>query len=182
MDRFYPVVKTNLYWNSLSGLVQCYDAITAKKGVHYQSISHFIGLMHKSLKISNFSLIVSFMYLMHSMFATPTLVCFMELCLMFPLRTQILLINLKVFLFLSNPFKPLAIFVLPNSALLILHPDWGGLCYSTNMVFTPTYFVRVCMYSRRSVKCIVNSLSMFVSVAYIWLRIGNANKHHLVDS
>ena len=58
MGRIYPVVKKNPYWNSLSGLVQCYNAITAKTGVHYQSISHFIGLMHKSLKISNLSLIV----------------------------------------------------------------------------------------------------------------------------
>ena len=126
MNRIYPVIKKNLYWNSLSGLVQCYDAITAKKGVHYQSISHFIGLMHESLKISNLSLIVSLVYLMHNVFVTLALVCSTELSLMFLLRTQILLINLKVFLFLSNPFKPLAIFVLPNSTLFFIHPDWGG--------------------------------------------------------
>ena len=121
MDRIYPVIEKNPYWNSLSGLVQCYDGITAKKGVHYQFILHFISLMHKSLKISNLSLIALLMYPMCNVFATLALICFMELGLMFPLRTQILLINLKVFLFLSNRFKTLAIlyYQIPHFSLYI---------------------------------------------------------------
>jgi len=33
LDRIHPVVCGNLYWSTLSGLVQCYDATAAKKGV-----------------------------------------------------------------------------------------------------------------------------------------------------
>jgi len=33
LNRIHPVIHGNPYWSTLSGLVQCYDATTAKKGV-----------------------------------------------------------------------------------------------------------------------------------------------------
>jgi len=78
IGRIHLVTQGNPYWNGLSGLVQCYDATTAKKGVSDCPSLFLIHLIHQSFKTLNSFLIVLLTFPTCKRFVTCALVYYTE--------------------------------------------------------------------------------------------------------
>jgi len=106
-DRIQCITQGHPYWSALSGLVQCYNATTAKKGA-LAILSGFLFFYIKftySSKTSSLFSIVPLTFPMHNSFAILVLISFMELKLTLLSRKTILSTNSKAFPFLTKSSK-----------------------------------------------------------------------------
>lgn len=97
LDHIRPVIQGNPYWSALSGLIQCYDAVAAKKGTILILQGLFFAEFTHCSKTSNLSLIAPLTLPTRDSSAKPTLASYMELNFILLLRNSISLTNLKIF-------------------------------------------------------------------------------------